>query len=156
MEITFIPVNEENEKEIRGLRPALEQQGFIETVDECLREAGERADWRPLGIYADGRLVGFAMYGFFQEYPPAGRLWLDRLLIDERCQGKGYGRRAFAGLLRRLWKEYPWAESIYLSVTEGNTAAAALYESFGFSYTGERDVHNERVMLLSGRPETME
>ena len=39
------------------------------------------------------------MYGFFWEYLPFGRLWLDRLLIDRRFQGRGYGRAALAALL---------------------------------------------------------
>ena len=39
------------------------------------------------------------MYGFFWEYLPFGRLWLDRLLIDRRFQGLGYGRAALAALL---------------------------------------------------------
>ena len=39
------------------------------------------------------------MYGFFWEYLPFGRLWLDRLLIDRRFQGRGYGRAALAAML---------------------------------------------------------
>ena len=60
-----------------------------------------------------------------------GRLWLDRLLIDRRFQGRGYGRAALAALLERLEREYH-KKRIYLSVVEANRPAAALYESFGF------------------------
>ena len=34
---------------------------------------------------------------------------------------------------------------------EANRPAAALYESFGFRFTGERDTHGERVMCLRTR-----
>ena len=78
------------------------------------------------------------------------QLWLDRLLIDRRFQGRGYGRAALAALLERLEREYH-KKRIYLSVVEANRPAAALYESFGFRFTGERDTHGERVMCLRTR-----
>lgn len=87
----------------------------------------------------------------FWEYPPAGRVWLDRLLIDAARQGRGYGRAAVTSLLARLAEEYG-PRDIYLSVVDGNTAAARLYETFGFLFTEERDVHGEYVMLRPAAP----
>ena len=55
-----------------------------------------------------------------------------------------------AALLERLEREYH-KKRIYLSVVEANRPAAALYESFGFRLTGERDTHGERVMCLRTR-----
>ena len=52
--------------------------------------------------------------------------------------------------LERLEREYH-KKRIYLSVVEANRPAAALYESFGFRLTGERDTHGERVMCLRTR-----
>lgn len=74
------------------------------------------------------------MYGFSEEYPPEGRLWLDRLLIDARFQGRGYGRAALEALLERL-PEYP-EKDVYLSVIEGNDVATWLYEQYGFRFIG--------------------
>lgn len=147
MNIHFEPVTSHNREEILRLRVSEEQKDFIETVEECLKEATGRSCWRPVGIYDGNLLIGFAMYGFFWDYFPFGRLWLDRFLIDARYQGRGYGKAAFAGLLRRLDKEY-LRKKIYLSVTEGNAAATSLYSGFGFKLTGELDVHGEKVMLL--------
>ena len=123
----------------------------METVSACLDEAAQRADWRPVAIYDGTAVVGFAMYGYFWEYPPAGRVWLDRLLIDAARQGRGYGRAAVASLLARLAEEYG-PRDIYLSVVDGNTAAARLYEAFGFVFTEERDVHGEHVMRRPAAP----
>ena len=76
---------------------------------------------------------------------------VDRLLIDAARQGRGYGRAAVASLLARLAEEYG-PRDIYLSVVDGNTAAARLYEAFGFVFTEERDVHGEHVMRRPAAP----
>lgn len=147
MSLHFEPVTGENREQVLKLGILPEQKTYIETVAQCLGEAGEYEVWRPVGIYDGDLLVGFAMYGFFQEeYPPAGRLWLDRLLIDARYQGRGYGRAALTGLLERLSGEYPGRE-IYLSVIPGNDVAIRLYGQFGFRFNGEKDVHGEDVMV---------
>lgn len=147
MELQFKPVTDENRKEILALELREDQGGFIETIEECLYEADHRSCWRPVGIYDGDILIGFAMYGLFWEYLPFGRLWLDRFLIDRRYQNMGYGKAALMDLLKRLWKKYH-RKHIYLSVTDDNLRASALYQQFGFEYTGERDIHNERVMVL--------
>ena len=126
MQLRLEPVTQENRLAVLGLRAGTGQEGFVETVSACLD-------------------------GYFWEYPPAGRVWLDRLLIDAARQGRGYGRAAVASLLARLAEEYG-PRDIYLSVVDGNTAAARLYEAFGFVFTEERDVHGEHVMLRPAAP----
>ena len=151
MQLRLEPVTQENRLAVLSLRAGTGQEGFVETVSACLDEAAQRADWRPMAIYDGTAVVGFAMYGYFWEYPPAGRVWLDRLLIDAARQGRGYGRAAVASLLARLAEEYG-PRDIYLSVVDGNTAAARLYEAFGFVFTEERDVHGEHVMRRPAAP----
>lgn len=148
MNLHFEPVTEHNRAAITALCTAPGQEGYVETVAQCLTEADQTACWRPVGIYDGSTLIGFAMYGFFWQYLPFGRLWLDRLLIDARYQGQGYGKAAFAGLLERLRQEYPRQRRIYLSVIAENTVAIALYRQFGFQFTGELDTHGEWVMRL--------
>ncbi|MDE6880718.1 MAG: GNAT family N-acetyltransferase [Oscillospiraceae bacterium] len=150
MEIHFAAVTPENRERILALQILPEQREYIETVDQCLAEAGCVHNWRPVGIYNGELLVGFAMYGyFFWEYLPCGRLWLDRFLIDRHYQGQGYGKEALDRLLKRLTEEYS-AKDIYLSVIQGNEAAIRLYQSFGFRFTGEKDTHGEDVMRRPG------
>ena len=140
MKIRLEPVTVASRAAVERLETAPGQEGFVESVAECLAEADRRRCWRPVGVYDGDALIGFAMYGFFWEYLPFGRLWLDRLLIDRR----------FDRMLERLEREYH-KKRIYLSVVEANRPAAALYESFGFRFTGERDTHGERVMCLRTR-----
>ena len=148
MEIKILPVTEETREEITALRILPEQSGYVETVEECLEEAAHNARWNPVGIYADEKPAGFAMYGFFEKkyYPPAGRLWLDRFLVDLHFQGKGIGKAAMEHMLGRLAAEYP-QKDIYLSVIAGNDAAIHMYREFGFEFIGEKDIHGEDVMV---------
>lgn len=146
MNLHIEPITEDNRREAEELQVAREQKGYVESVTECLEEASHRKCWRPVGIYDGEKLVGFAMYGFFWMYFPAGRVWLDRLLIDRHYQGQGYGKAALETLLERLHQEYH-RNKIYLSVVEGNDVAAHLYEKEGFSFNGELDIHGEHVMV---------
>ena len=128
-QLHFEPVNSENRMEAENLSVFSEQSGFIESVGECLQEADNLNLWRPVCIYDGDILVGFAMYGYFPS-PFPGRLWLDRLLIDKRYQGKGYGRQAVLALLDRL-----------------HARAIRLYEQIGFCFNGEYDTKGEHVMV---------
>ena len=92
MHIHFEPITSQNREIALNLKIADSQHGFIESVQQCLSEADRCKRWHPVGIYDGDTMVGFAMYGFFWEYFPAGRVWMDRLLIDKRHQGKGYGK----------------------------------------------------------------
>ena len=140
----FELVNDENRKEVEGLTVFSEQADFIESVSECLQEADELDLWCPVGIYDNDTLIGFAMYGYFPE-PAPGQLWLDRLLIDKKYQGKGYGKQAVVSLLDRLHTEYQ-SNTVYLSVYENNLHAIRLYQQIGFRFNGEYDSKGEHIM----------
>ena len=70
---------------------------------------------------------------------------------DRAYQGRGYGRAFLGLLLERLFAEYR-CDSIYLSLFDDNRQALALYKSFGFVSTGERDTGGEAVMRLRRTP----
>ena len=82
MNLSLQPITAANRKEALTLKTALGQETYVESVEQCLKEADASSCWRPVAIYDDGLLIGFAMYGFFPEYLPSGRVWMDRLLID--------------------------------------------------------------------------
>lgn len=146
MNLHFEPITSENRAQAEALEIASAQHGFVESVAECLPEADKRKCWRPVGIYDDCILVGFAMYGFFWEYLPFGRVWLDRLLIDYHYQGNGYGKAAVSELLLILRRKYR-RNKVFLSVFDGNDTAIRMYQKAGFHYNGQTDVHGEKVMV---------
>ena len=70
-------------------------------------------------------MVGFTMYEL-----SAGVGFIRRLMIDQRFQGKGYGRAAMLEVIRRL-KLHPEVEMIATRHRRENEAAAKLYRSLG-------------------------
>lgn len=66
MKTTIIEVvAKENVTDILKLRINEKQKAYIETTEQCLKDAKECKYYRPVGLYYDDILVGFAMYGFF-------------------------------------------------------------------------------------------
>ncbi|MCR1838986.1 GNAT family N-acetyltransferase [Murimonas intestini] len=145
MNLHFEPVSPENRTKVEELQILPEQAGFIESVRECMAEADEFQEWKPVGIYDGDLLVGFAMYGYFSDSQTEGEVWLDRILIDRRYQKKGYGKAAVLALLKRLQLEYG-NKQIYLSVYENNEAAVNLYQQTGFQFNGKLDTKGEKIM----------
>lgn len=146
MDLRFEPITAQNRRQAEALRPFPEQAGFIETVRDCLAEADSIKLWRPVGIYDQEKLVGFAMYGCFPESQTEDSVWLDRLLIDWHEQGKGYGKSAVAALLQLLQQEYHCTK-IYLSVYGENQVAIKLYQQLGFQFNGKLDMQGEKIMI---------
>ncbi|MFD1929091.1 GNAT family N-acetyltransferase [Sporosarcina siberiensis] len=146
MSISIHDVTKENKEDILSLSVSESQTNFIETTEQCLDDAKEYPEFKPVGLYSNKELVGFAMYGYFPEEMKNGRVWLDRFLIDAKYQGIGYGKAMLTALIQKLVQEFSCQE-IYLSLYEDNQSALRLYEKFGFQFNGESDINNEKVMV---------
>lgn len=148
MDLKLKKVCDENYSQMVALHVSEGQEGFIETTEECLEEAKELSLWRPVGIYDGDKLVGFAMYGLFESEGEKGRVWLDRFMIGERHQGKGYGKASLCLLIRQIYEEYNYDE-VFLSIYDDNVNAIKLYERAGFRFNGEIDTKGEKVMVTA-------
>ena len=146
MKTTIIEVSKENVTDILKLRISEKQKAYIETTEQCLKDAKECKYYRPVGLFYDDILIGFAMYGFFPGEGENGRVWLDRFFIDSAHQGFGLGSIMLEALIKRIIEEYDCPE-IYLSIVENNLAALHLYRKFGFAFNGESDYNNEKLMV---------
>jgi diamine N-acetyltransferase len=82
------------------------------------------------------------MYGFDTDDQ---RFYLVRLMIDERFQGRGYGKRAALEVIERL-KRTENCREVFLSFVPENTHAERLYENIGFERTGEVSDDGEIIM----------
>ena len=137
MIIELRDIDNDNKAECERLSVRSEQKQFIASNADSLIAAKSNPDVaRPFAVYADDRMVGFAMFAFEPDYEdPDDRYWLWRFMIDEKYQGLGYGKEALK-LIIAYFKENG-ATNIRLSTKESNAPAIQLYKSFGFSPNGE-------------------
>jgi len=98
----------------------------------------------PFAIYVKDTPVGFIMLGYY-DLKKCYNVW--RFMIDERHQGKGYGKAALLLGIRYLTETHG-AREIFLSVVPENTVAEGLYRSIGFERTGDMS-GSEVVMRLN-------
>ncbi len=144
-------LSKEEQDEVITLQVAESQKDFIEPSKDCLQDLKNQAYqivWNMHGIFLDTHLIGFFMHGKqTQEVQSTVPVWLDRMMVDEKYQHKGYGKKALQMILPQLFFMYQ-ADSIYLSFIEGNQVAEKLYQSVGFIDTGEKDEMGERIMVL--------
>lgn len=129
MNIILKEINECNVDECRKLKITKEQEKYLphpnaESIDEWKSNPG----WVALGIYADNQMIGFSMYGTDAE---DGSMWLIRFMIDEKFQGKGYGKQALNEVLERM-KAEKCHNKVWLSFHPESEIARRLYSNFGF------------------------
>ena len=146
MDIVFERVTASNREGAESLQVAQGQEIFIETVGSCLAEADSNSIWQPLLIKVDTHMVAFAMYGLWKDEGSAGRVWLDRFLIDYKFQGRGYSRPILGALFLYIYQEFGFPD-IFLSVYETNLVAVDLYKKLGFDFNGEVDINGEKIMV---------
>lgn len=143
-------ISYKNVWKILHLKVREEQADFVATNTESIVEAylalagGGTA--LPFAVYDDDTPVGFLMIGYgaldWEDAPGIAYdnycIW--RLMIDERFQGRGFGRQALELALEYV-KTAPCgkAEYCWLSYEPENVNAKALYRSMGFEETGEMD-----------------
>jgi diamine N-acetyltransferase len=115
-----------------GLRPHPDQEAFVESNLYSIAQSKVEAFWVPQAIYANTTMVGFVMHGKIAE----GEYEIGRIMIDQHFQRRGYARAAMELVIERL-RGLSDCMVIKLSHVPGNTIAARLYTSLGFTYTGE-------------------
>ena len=137
MKIELRPVDDSNRSDCIKLKVSESQSEYIASNESSLEAAKEHADVaRPFVIYADGVAVGFTMFAFEPDYEdPNDRYWLWRFMIDEKYQGRGYGKEALNNIVTYFREN--GATNIRLSTKESNVNAIRLYKSVGFRPTAE-------------------
>ncbi len=139
MNVELRKIDDGNRARCIALKVAPEQAEYIASNEASLNTAVENPDVaRPFAVYADGQLVGFAMFAFDEANDdPHDKYWLWRFMIDASQQGKGYGNAALREIIR-YFKAHG-ADEITLSTKESNAGALALYHKFGFRENGEEN-----------------
>lgn len=142
--VRLASVTKENLDEVLALRVSESQRGYVSTTAESLAQAyvyGGTAF--PFAVYDGESPVGFIMMGYYEQ-KHYYTLW--KLLIDEKHQHKGYGRKALELGIDFLKKRFDVTD-IYTGVVPENTAAKSLYLSMGFTETGLYEYGMEELHL---------
>ncbi len=138
------PVTKDNWQELIKLKVREDQTHFVASNLYSIAEAqfgydeADGSHWNiyPFGIYADdGTPVGFLMYGYNFLYPKL-QAFITRLMVDEKYQGKGYGRFGMNWMLARF-REEDRIRDAGISYEPENEVGRKLYASLGFVETGE-------------------
>ena len=113
-----------------GLRVADSQKNYVSDSYAMLARAYAYREQRSRAfvIYDNETPVGMGMY---HDCPDLDAFDLSQIFIDERYQGKGYGKAATKQVLDAMKQDGKYSKAI-LCYIEGNAAAKNLYESFGF------------------------
>ena len=146
------PVTKVNWKELIRLKVRDDQAHFVAPNLYSIAEAqfGDEYeghwDLYPFGIYSDeGSPVGFLMYALNLAHPRQ-QAFIQRLMVDDKYQGRGYGRFGMQKMLE-IFRAEKGIKSVGISYEPENEAARKLYASLGFEETGEM-VSEETLAVL--------
>jgi diamine N-acetyltransferase len=144
MKITLREITPENFEECVNLKVAENQKRFVAANVNSIAQSKIYPTYNTLAVYSGDEMVGFVMFGLDTD---DNKFYLGRLMIDEKHQGKGFGKAATLEVIERL-KENDDCKEIYLSFVPENDSAEKLYKSIGFERTGKLN-GNEIVMRYS-------
>jgi histidinol dehydrogenase len=141
------PVDKANHEAVLKLQVAAGQRHLVAPPDRSLAQVAYEPRGRALAMFDGDTAVGMMLlYDARQDdEEPANQLYVWRLLVDARFQGRGYGRLAMQWVVEEA-RRGGYAE-VGLSHVDKPGNAGGFYEKLGFAYTGEVD-DGERKMLL--------
>ena len=137
------PVTKDNWRELIKLRVRDDQKNFVAPNVNSIAESqfgydeAEYGHWdfHPFGIYESETPVGFLMYGFNFNHPQR-QAFIIRLMVDDKFQGKGYGRFGMEQLIS-IFRGDERIRVVGISYEPENEVARKLYASLGFVEPGE-------------------
>ena len=138
-------ITEENFIDAFNLSLAPGQGKFVSHPIRSLAQAYVyREQCQPFGICHDGQMVGYVMVIYDYDIPEYD-IW--HMMIDKKYQGRGYGREALRLVLDYIaTKPFGDSDRIALTCNRDNSAALKLYESMGFSATGQE--YDDEIELI--------
>ena len=119
-----------------------EQKQYVASSTTILARAYayRNARSRAYIIYNDDTPIGMGLY---HDAPEFDAYIFSELFIDERYQGKGYGKEATQMVLDAMKADGQY-DKVILCYLEGNKGAKHLYEMFGFV---ETDCDGDEIIM---------
>ncbi|XID95005.1 GNAT family N-acetyltransferase [Paenibacillaceae bacterium WGS1546] len=131
--ISLRSVDQSNWEDCIQLKPKQEQQKFIASNLYSIAEFQFLPGLIMRAIYCDEILIGFSMYGLDSD---DGNYWIYRFMIDERFQGRGYGKAAMQLIIHDIESKDDRTDVIMLGYKTDNEFARKLYSQLGFEEMG--------------------
>ena len=134
------PVTMQNWEELIDLKVRTDQKNFVASNLYSIAESQFGVEFEghwdltSYGIYDGQTPVGFLMYGCNFEHPTK-QAFIIRLMVDERFQGKGYGRFGMDKMLE-IFRADQRITAVAISYEPENEVAKKLYANLGFVETG--------------------
>ena len=126
----------DDRKQTAGLAVGSDQLQFVDAMPLTLKTTALERD--NFVIETDTGIVGFFQIDIrTPDYVRQPFLELCQVVIDEKHQGRGIGRRFIQHLPELLKREYPDAPGVVLTVNCRNKMAHHVYATSGFHDTGE-------------------
>ncbi len=131
------PVTTDNVDDLFDLQVADSQRALVAPVLKSLAQAAYEPASRPLALYLGTQPVGLVLlYDARRDAErPANQLYVWRLMVDQRWQRRGLGRSAMQWVLAEAARL--GFDTVGLSHQPVAGHAGPFYEALGFSYTGE-------------------
>jgi len=135
------PVSAENWRTLIQLKVREDQSYFVASNLHSIAEAqfgfDDEGHWNsyPFGIYHGEEPVGFLMYATNPTHSKI-QVFVMRLMVDEKFQGQGFGRRALELALEKFHADQELRVGA-ISYSPDNVGAKKLYADLGFKETGE-------------------
>ena len=144
--ISLRTIDDTNREAVEALRTTPAQERFVSGVTDSMIEATEEpgAHAEYWAIYDDETPIGFVMIADEVDGPEYIAHYLWKLLIDERYQGRGYGR-ATLDLVVALFRARGVTD-MWTSAGQGDGSPLGFYERYGFTQAGEI-VFDDEVLL---------
>ncbi len=147
MNVSLREITLDNFTDCVNLKVAEDQKYFVSTNVMSIALSKVASYLVPLAVYDDDKLVGFTLHG---KNPKSKKYYISRLMIDEKFQGKGFGKQTTLMLIEKMGENEDCNE-IYLFFVPENTRAEKLYSNIGFKRTGVIDEDGELEMRLDLR-----
>ena len=141
--ILFKEITKENFWDCIELAVSKDQTDFVTSNAISIGQSKVQPECIPLAVYDNEIMVGFIMYCIDED---DGEYWIYRIMIDEKYQSKGYGKKALEKLLEII-KQDKSHNKIFLGVHKDSIYAVKMYESFGFIFNGQV-FGSEHIMRL--------
>lgn len=126
-----------------SLRVREDQTNFVASNAVSLAQLNFLENFHAKGIYNDEEMIGFSFYGIDED---DSEYWIYRMMIDQKHQGKGYGKEAVKLVIEDIKAiKDDRHQTITLSYEPTNVHAKHVYEKMGFNEVDGLIISGEQV-----------